>query len=243
MRNGPATPDVAAAYDRWSQTYDSDPNRTRERAAALLREQPLALAGREVLEIGCGTGFNTQFLAERASSMVALDFSPGMLAKARERVSAAHVQFIEHDLRRPWPIAGGSADLIVAMLVLEHVERLEPFFTESARVLRPGGEVFLCELHPMRQLGGSQAQLRNPGTGEVERITAYLHDVSEYVNEGLGAGLDLIELGEPRDPGSARQEPPRLVSVRLRLRNAGAGLRAGERAVSSAVSPAGDEGA
>ncbi|HEX4954682.1 MAG TPA: class I SAM-dependent methyltransferase [Thermoanaerobaculia bacterium] len=218
MPDQPPASDVAAAYDRWSQTYDSDPNRTRERAAALLRDLPLALAGREVLEIGCGTGFNTRFLAERAAAVVALDFSPGMLAKARERVSAAHVHFLEHDLRRPWPIEDSAADLIVTMLVLEHVEDLAPFFAQCARTLRPGGEVFLCELHPMRQLGGGQAQFTDRHTGVRERVTATLHDVADYVNGGLAAGLELIELAEPRDLGAARTEPPRLIALRLRRR-------------------------
>ena len=66
--------EIAAAYDRWAETYDTDLNRTRELAAAVLRQSNLKLAGRNVIEIGCGTGHNTEWLAERASSVLAMDF-------------------------------------------------------------------------------------------------------------------------------------------------------------------------
>jgi len=45
---------------------------------------------------------------------------------------------------------------------------------------------------------------------------AFLHDVSEYVNRGIEAGLELARLGEHRDPSAARTAPPRLLSVCFR---------------------------
>ncbi|HNG96625.1 MAG TPA: class I SAM-dependent methyltransferase, partial [Acidobacteriota bacterium] len=170
---------ISTAYDQWSQTYDQDANRTRELAAARLRDSQLQLTGRHVVEVGCGTGYNTQWLARHATSVRALDFSPGMLSKARARVTTETVQFIEHDLTQPWPIADASADLIVVLLVLEHIENLAFFFSESARVLGPGGDLYLSELHPARQLAGRQAQFINPETGELVRVTAFLHNLSE----------------------------------------------------------------
>jgi malonyl-CoA O-methyltransferase len=55
--------EVAAAYDQWADTYDNDHNRTRDLAGNILREAGLAVAGRSVVEIGCGTGRNTEWLA------------------------------------------------------------------------------------------------------------------------------------------------------------------------------------
>ena len=55
-------------------------NRTRELAAEVLRQRGLAVAGRDVLEIGCGTGRNTQWLDEHARSVLALDFLRGDVA-------------------------------------------------------------------------------------------------------------------------------------------------------------------
>ena len=207
--------EVAAAYDRWAATYDIDANRTRDLAAHVLRQLYTELAVDTVIEIGCGTGYNTQWLSERARSVLALDFSEQMLRRARARVRSSSVRFMQHDIRSAWPVGDASADLVVAMLVLEHIEQVEPVFTEAGRVLRSGGELLICELHPMRQVCGRQAEFTSPETGEVERIAAFLHDISEYVNAGSGSELELLQLGEWRDPNTPGSDLPRLLSIRF----------------------------
>lgn len=217
MANPANTPEIAAAYDRWAETYDTDPNLTRELAHTVLAQLDLKLEGRELIEIGCGTGRNTEWLAGRARAVMALDFSAEMLSKARARVASPQVRFLQHDIRSTWPVADASADLIIVMLVLEHIESLEPVFAEAARALRSGGALFLCELHPMRQISGSQAVFANRDTGEQERISAYLHDISEYVSAGLKCGFELAHLGEWRDADAPRNVMPRLLSLHLIL--------------------------
>jgi malonyl-CoA O-methyltransferase len=198
--------------------YDVDENRTRDLAVAVLRRAPLRLAGRAVLEIGCGTGANTAWLAERSGSVLGLDLSREMLRRAEARVRAAHVRFARHDVRAAWPVGDGSVGVVIAMLVLEHVEHLPPIFAEAARVLDRGGELFLCELHPARQWQGRQAEFTHPATGEPVRVPAFLHETSEYVNAGLAAGLALAHLGEWRDPEAPRTALPRLLSARFAAR-------------------------
>ena len=77
---------IAAAYDRWAETYDTDPNRTRELAAEVLRGVGLPIAERDLVEIGCGTGRNTEWLATQAANITALDFSERMLRQAATRI-------------------------------------------------------------------------------------------------------------------------------------------------------------
>ena len=209
--------EIAAAYNEWAETYDTDPNRTRELAASVLRQVGLRVAGRNVIEVGCGTGRNTEWLAQQAGEIVGLDFSEGMLQRAQERVSSSHVRFVHHDVRNPWPLPPASADLVIAMLILEHVEDIKPMVVESARALTSGGELFICELHPMRQLLGGQAQFNNARTGEHHRVPAFLHDVSDYVNAGLALGFELASLGEWRDLEAPRSSAPRLITVLFRL--------------------------
>lgn len=207
--------EIASAYDRWAETYDTDRNRTRELAAAALRQSSLKLADRNVIEIGCGTGNNTLWIAERAASVLAMDFSEGMLRQAKARVHSAHVRFLRQDIRSAWPLTDASTECVVAMLVLEHIEHVEHVFAEAARVLSAGGELFVCELHPMRQISGRQAEFTNQETGECERIGAFLHDVSDYVNAGLRSGLGLIHMGEWRGPDEARSDLPRVLSLQF----------------------------
>lgn len=211
---------IAAAYNDWAETYDTDPNRTRDLAAQVLRQANLNLADRNVIEVGCGTGRNTEWLARSAAgstNIVALDFSEAMLARAKDRLRDPRVRFIQHDVRSRWPIADASADLVIAMLVLEHVEMVEPVLAEAARAFRPGGELFICELHPMRQLLGGQAQFNNARTGERHRVPAFLHDVSDYVNAGLALGFELVSLREGRDRDASPRSLPRLLSLLFRL--------------------------
>jgi ubiquinone/menaquinone biosynthesis C-methylase UbiE len=214
--------EIAAAYDRWAVSYDDDGNKTRDMAASVLRQSHLPLAGRAVIELGCGTGCNTEWLAQQASSIVALDFSEAMLHRARARVRSGRVRFINHDIRGTWPLATNSADVVMAMLVFEHVEHLRPAFAEAFRCLRPEGVLFICELHPDRQIQGRRAEFVNAGTGQLEQVTAFAHSVWEYVNVGLGSGFLPVQMDEWRDTGAEQNDLPRLFSAVLRVPMPGA---------------------
>ena len=214
--DGASSAEVARAYDRWAASYDRDANATRDLDARALRESGLAIEGRDVLELGCGTAKNTSWLVERARRVIGMDVSRGMLDVARSRLAADNVELIEHDLQRPWPIPDAHVDFVIGDLVLEHVEHLEPVFAEAARVLRSGGTMFVCELHPYRQLRGGQAHFTDERSGETVFAPAHAHLVSEYVNAGIGAGLALRRLDEWADdvgPEPAEVRIPRLLSL------------------------------
>ena len=76
---------VASAYDQWARTYETIENVTRDLAAIVLRQYPLPMHDRDVLETGCGTGLNTTYLAQQSRSILAVDGSAGMLAQALAR--------------------------------------------------------------------------------------------------------------------------------------------------------------
>ncbi|HMC55549.1 MAG TPA: class I SAM-dependent methyltransferase [Gemmatimonadaceae bacterium] len=209
--------DIAKAYDQWSATYDADKNTTRDLDAAVLRRTPLALEGKDVLELGCGTGKNTAYLASTAKTVYALDFSEGMIARAHERLTTSNVRFIRHDVRDLWPLEASSVDLVVGNLILEHVHDLAPVYFEAARVLRTGGQFFICELHPYRQLLGAQAQFVDPGSGETIKVTAHNHTIAEYVNGGVEAGFLVRALNEWTEETAPPEAPPRLISLLFEL--------------------------
>jgi len=210
------TASVAGAYDRWAPVYDTDRNATRDLAGSVLRAALPDPAGLDVLEIGCGTGLRTAWLADRARSVLALDLSEGMLEVARARVDAAGVTFRRHDLTERWPAEDASFDLVADSLVLEHLPDLGRLFREAARVLRPGGLMVVCELHPARQRAGRQAEFTTP-EGEVERVPSFLHDLEEYAGSARAAGLEVESANDHPDPAAPPDALPRLLSLRLRL--------------------------
>jgi ubiquinone/menaquinone biosynthesis C-methylase UbiE len=208
----PETASVAEQYDRWAASYDADKNATRDLDAVVVRKVGLTVNDKDILELGSGTGKNTSFLAQHARSVVAMDFSEGMIARAHERIATNNVKFLKHDVRDTWPVPSASVDFVVANLILEHVHDLAPVFFEAARVLRPHGQFFFCELHPYRQLLGGQANFTDPKTGESVQLTAHVHTVSEYVMGGIEAGFRLRSLAEWTEDDAPVDAPPRLIS-------------------------------
>ena len=196
---------VQSGYDAWAASYDTVDNPTRDLAAADLRRQPFRLDSAAALELGCGTGLNTEWLVQGGAEVTGFEFCEGMLAKARARLPAARL--LRHDITRPFPLPDASFDLVVETLVLEHIGELTPVFRETARVLRPGGLFHLAEYHPYRQLAGKQARFSD-GDGQEQLVEAYLHNVPEYLNAALAAGLRLVRAGEPGD-----ETPPRLLTL------------------------------
>ena len=122
--------EVQKAYNAWVHQYDTNANSTRDLNAKILRLQPFDLAGKSILEIGCGTGFNTIWLARRARFVVGVDIAEGMLRKAHRRAGALNVCVLQADITKPW-VFGQAFDLIVANLVLEHI-LLRTFLTRHA---------------------------------------------------------------------------------------------------------------
>lgn len=209
---------IKETYTRWSETYDIDPNRTRDLDAEVTREWLGGRRFRSILEIGCGTGKNTEFLATLAERVTAIDFSAGMLrqakAKAESRGFAGNVEFATVDVTQSWPFAAAQIDLLVCNLVLEHVADLRFIFAEAARCLSAGGEFFLCELHPFRQYEGTVANFSREG--ETTAVAAFVHHLSEFTKAADAAGFAPTRFDE-RWHGDDAGRPPRLAVFLFRL--------------------------
>ena len=200
---------IQKAYDEWSSSYDSDRNLTRDLDQQVMVE---TLAGQHfdsILELGCGTGKNTMFLAQVGTRVHALDFSEGMIEKAREKVKEENVRFSMADLTQRWPCEDQAYDLVVCNLVLEHIEDLSFIFAEAFRVLDAGGTFLINELHPFRQYEGKKARFQS-GEGVTE-IPAFVHHISDFVKEASDDGLKLVKVDE-RWHTEDENSPPRIVS-------------------------------
>src|SRR5688572_14737475 len=112
------------SYDKWSATYDEVENRTRDLEKIVCEQIVSRIPFRDVLELGGGTGKNTDWLAERAERVVSVDFSEAMQAVARSKVTSPNVEFQLADVRQSWKFHSFSPDLITCSLILEHVEDL-----------------------------------------------------------------------------------------------------------------------
>src|SRR6266404_2091378 len=204
---------IQQAYTDWSATYDQDRNLTRDLDTIVTRETLANLRSSSILELGCGTGKNTALLAQIGEHVAAVDFSAGMIEKAREKLSFDNVTFIVADISQPWRFEDQSFDLVVCNLVLEHVSDLSFVFAQAFRVLRPGGQFFVSELHPFRQYQGTQARFQR--NHETTQIPAFVHHVSDFIGAGEANKLALSGMKEWWHPED-QNKPPRLVSFMFR---------------------------
>jgi ubiquinone/menaquinone biosynthesis C-methylase UbiE len=96
--------------------------------------------GSRVAEIGCGPGRGTLFMMQRDVDLLAVDLSPSSLRLARRRAPAC--QFVQAtNLQLPLP--DGFFDAVVSDGVIHHTPDAYRSFCENARILRPGGVMYL----------------------------------------------------------------------------------------------------
>jgi predicted TPR repeat methyltransferase len=135
---------VRDTFDAFAGSFDRVLDQLEYRAPALIAEYldrvvPTTEVALAIADAGCGTGLCADFLRRRATRLVGVDLSAGMLARARARKT--YDELIESELAA-W-LAGRSEefDLIVSADTLCYFGALEQAMAGAARALRPGGRI------------------------------------------------------------------------------------------------------
>ncbi len=205
--------DVKTAYNKWAEQYDTNQNKTRDLEGVALRTVLGGLPFDNCLEIGCGTGKNTVWLANRVGHITAVDFSAEMLAKAKKKITMPTAQFIQADITHPWAFGTGQYNLVTFSLVLEHISDLGSIFSEASRALVPGGFVYIGELHPFKQYSGTKARFETEDGLQI--VDCFTHHVSDFILAGKQNGLVPVDINEHFDDGD-RGGIPRILTMVLR---------------------------
>jgi SAM-dependent methyltransferase len=139
------------AYDRlaavWTVTTDDGPFNGLLERPALRSLVPSNLAGAVVLDAGCGSGTQAEWLLEQGADVIGIDLSPRMIEEARRRCQGLG-RFVVADLAEPLPVEARSLDGITSSLALHYVRDWSVPLRSFATALRPGGWAVISLDHP-----------------------------------------------------------------------------------------------
>jgi len=202
--------DIAQAYNSWSAQYDTNENKTRDLEALSLKKIVQGKNFKHCLEVGCGTGKNTEWLLTICEQITAIDLSAGMLEIAKNKIQSDKVNFIEGDITKDWTFAKGTYDLVTFSLMLEHIEDLDAVFQKLAKVSQAGTNVYIGELHPFKQYAGSKARFETESGTQV--VTCFNHHVTDFIQAANASGFQLLQLEEQFDDED-RSQIPRILNL------------------------------
>ena len=200
---------------RWIDHMRNTPNETRE----IQLDPPVLelcgnVAGKTVVDLGCGEGRFSRKLADRGVARVlGLDRSPKMI-KAASDLAGEREEYLVADVEELSFLDDASFDLAVSYLNQCDLPDFESNTREVFRILKPGGRFVVANLHPMRSATGLWCKDENGNKlhaildgyfDETERhwtiidvrVTNFHRSLETYLNGFLNAGFALEKLLEP----------------------------------------------
>jgi len=174
------------------------------------------------LEVGCGTGIYATRLRQLGWTPIGVDLSAGMLRHAAGRLAVARA-----DATR-MPVANGSLDAVITIMVHTDLPDYRPVLDEIHRILRPGGVFVHVGVHPCfcggfadrtdptrivirpGYLDGSWTTDSWTDQGIRDKVGASHLPVAELLNAVLHPGFDLVRVSEGGTP------TPIVLSLRCR---------------------------
>ena len=208
-----------AAYDEFADAYTAE-NETSLMNAYYERPATLALAGdvagRRILDAGCGSGPLFAALRERGAKVTGFDQSAAMIEHARKRLGA-DADLRVADLAEPLPYPDDAFDDVVASLVLHYLRDWAPTLAEFRRVLKTGGRLIASVNHPFmnnlihRQTGPRPDYFESYTWtdefelhGQAARMTFWHKPLHAMTDAFTAAGFRIAVISEPHPVPEAR---------------------------------------
>ena len=156
------------------------------------------MAGRRVVDLGCGFGWFCRWAREAgAAEVLGLDVSANMLARARETTSDPAITYRQADLET-LELPAGSFDLAYSSLTLHYLENLAGPFAMVRRALVPGGSFVFSAEHPLYTEPGPDYLDEGPRTTDwlTEGVVKQHRTLATYLNLLIAAGFAIRRVEE-----------------------------------------------
>jgi ubiquinone/menaquinone biosynthesis C-methylase UbiE len=193
---------VAKGYERWAPIYDSTPNPLLACEERHLLPFLADLGNKRILDLACGTGRWLERIMARGGALgVGIDCSAAMLrvARTKDAIAGKLAQAACESL----PFRAAAFHLAVCSFAVGHIRDLASLARELARVTKPGGDVFLSDLHPEAYAHGWRVGFRDDSTAvQIEMLPRGAEEIVQAFDaHGFACLAHLaLRLGDPEKP-------------------------------------------
>lgn len=173
-------------------------------------------AGKRVLDLGCGFGWHCRYAAEHgASSVLGIDLSERMIARAKEENALPHVEYRRMAIE-DYPFPAETFDAVISSLAFHYLESFTDLCAKIYRCLTPGGTFVFSVEHPIFTAYGNQDWFHGPDGERLhwpvdryfsqgprmarflgEPVAKHHKTLTNYVNGLLKNGFRITGLSEP----------------------------------------------
>jgi malonyl-CoA O-methyltransferase len=182
-------------YALWAPVYPARAhNAVMEIEASVVRPILEDTEGRDVLDVGTGTGRNAALMrAAGARRVVAVDLSAEMLHYCDRNMSRVRADAVS------LPFAGSSFDVISSSLMCGDIRDLDGWIGEAARLLRRGGELIYSDFHPVWAKAGWRRTFTG-ADGHPYELPFEPHSLEQHLTALEAHGLQVRTVREPKVP-------------------------------------------
>jgi len=181
-----------------------------------------------VLDLGCGFGFYSIFLAKQGSKVLALDLSEKMLAEAEKTNNHPNIKY-QHGSIEDFSYTGEKLDLVISTLAFHYIQDLDPVIKKIYSLLKVNGELIFSIEHPATRASKKYTWIHE---GEnkywpisdyfvrgkrvekwiVDNVIKYHRTISDYFYLLKNNGFSVSDIKESEPLGEVRELLPNSVN-------------------------------
>jgi ubiquinone/menaquinone biosynthesis C-methylase UbiE len=173
---------------------------------------------KNVVDIGCGTGFYTNYALNQGANVTAVDASQKMLDHVDRKYRNNNLSICKADLHHGLPfIESNSQDYIICSLVLHYIEKWDYLLNDFSRILQKNGKIYISVQHPfadhlhLNKKSYYESYLVEDTWGNSKnpfKVHYYTRSLEQMLSPIRKANLILDSLSEPLPNEACKEKAP-----------------------------------